>query len=227
MIPDVEPLVLAGGIARLGAEGPESGIAKRPVRGPWRITRTGLDGDAQADLKNHGGPEKALHQYPREHYAAWSKDLDAHPLLTAPGAFGENLSSIGWTEQTVCIGDIVRFGSSLLQVSQGRQPCFKLDLRFGREGVARAVQTSGRTGWYWRVLEQGEANEGDAMRLIDRPQPAWPLARLVTLLYRDTRNREDMTAMAALPELAEGWRKLAQRRLATGRIEDWTKRLTE
>jgi MOSC domain-containing protein YiiM len=119
-----------------------------------------------------------------------------------------------------------KVGSGLrLQVSQGRQPCFKLDLRFARKGMAHAVQTTGRTGWYWRILEEGVAREGDRLVLVDRKQPDWPLSRLVTLLYRDTRNREGLAAMAALPELAEGWRKLARRRLDAGTVEDWAGRL--
>lgn len=218
-------LVLTGQAAPLGPDGPLSGIDKRPVPGPWRITRLGLAGDAQGDLKHHGGPEKALHQYPREHYAAWAAEIGSHPLLAAPGAFGENLSGEGWTEETVCVGDVARFGSSLLQVAQGRQPCFKLDLRFNRRGMARNVQRTGRTGWYWRVLEEGQADESDALVPVDRPRPEWPLARLIHLLYRDTRNLADIAAMAELPELAENWRALARRRLESGEVEDWSKRL--
>jgi MOSC domain-containing protein YiiM len=225
MIASLTPVVLAGRVAALGPDGPPSGIAKQPVAGPWRIARAGLTGDAQGDLRHHGGPEKALHQYPREHYVEWAAEIGPHPLLAAPGAFGENLAAVGWTEAHVCIGDIARFGSALLQVSQGRQPCFKLDLRFGRLGLARDVQRSGRTGWYWRVLEEGRADEGDALTLIERPQPAWPLSRLIRLLYRDVRNREELALMAALPELAEGWRSLARRRIEAGRVEDWSKRL--
>jgi MOSC domain-containing protein YiiM len=225
MIAALTPIVLAGQVAPLGPDGPPSGIAKCAVAGPWHITRTGLAGDAQGDLRHHGGPEKALHQYPREHYAEWTAEIGPHPLFAAPGAFGENLSGQGWTEESICIGDVARFGSALLQVSQGRQPCFKLDLRFGRTGMARDVQRTGRTGWYWRVLEEGEASEGDAIVLIDRPQPYWSLSRLIRLLYRDIRNREELEAMAALPELTESWRTLARRRVEAGQVEDWTKRL--
>lgn len=221
----LKPAVLVGAVAPLGPGGPASGIDKRPVAGPWRISRLGLAGDAQGDLRHHGGPEKAIHQYPFEHYPAWEAEIGPHPLLAAPGAFGENLSGQGWTEEAMCIGDVVRFGSALLQLSQGRQPCFKLNLRFGRADIARAVQATGRTGWYWRVLEEGDAQEGDALVIVDRPQPAWPLLRLITLLYRATGDRDGLAAMASLPELAHGWRALAERRLASGRVENWSKRL--
>lgn len=226
LLPPVLPLVLAGPVAPLGPDGPPSGIVKNPVPAPWRITATGLVGDAQADLRYHGGPEKALHQYPQDHYAAWATEIGDHPLLSAPGAFGENLATTGWTERDVCVGDVARFGSALLQVSQGRQPCFKLDRRFGRSGMALAVQRTGRTGWYWRVLKDGVAEPGDRIELRARPRPDWSLARLIHLLYVDTRNRSELQAASAIPELAESWRLLLRRRLRTGAVEDWSKRVT-
>lgn len=219
------PHVLAGGLAPLGEGGRMSGIDKRLFPGPWRIGREGLAGDAQADRKHHGGPEKALHHYALDHYRLWRAEIGDAPALAAPGAFGENLSTLGWTEENVCLGDVVRFGSALLQVSQGRQPCFKLALRFGVRDMAVRVQRSGRTGWYYRVLEEGAAREGDALALIDRPCPDWPLARLGRLLYRDTRDRGGLAAMTALPHLTDSWRTLARRRLESGKVENWSARL--
>lgn len=225
MLPPASVVVLCGDIQPLGSRGHTSGIAKVRTPGPWRVTRVGLVGDAQADAKHHGGPEKAIHHYAFEHYDAWGHDFGAHALLAQPGAFGENISTTGWTEQTVCVGDVVRFGNVLLQVSQGRQPCWKLNVRFGRDDVAYKTQTSGRTGWYYRVLEEGEAQPGDRLIHVERPQPAWPLARLITLLYRDRDRYDDLAEMAQLSELAEGWRALAERRVAVRKTEDWTPRL--
>lgn len=147
-------------------------------------------------------------------------------MLSAPGAFGENLSTRGWTEANVCIGDVVRFGSVLLQVSQGRQPCFKLNRRFGRDDVAIRVQRTGRTGWYHRVVEPGVVDTGADLALVDRPRPYWPLARLIDLLYVDTGNRDALIDATAIPELADGWRALFQRRLDSGATEDWRRRLS-
>lgn len=226
VIAQILPIVLVGPVAPLGPDGPPSGIAKRPVAGPWQITATGIKGDAQGDLRFHGGPEKALHHYPQEHYAAWTFEIGVHPVLGAPGAFGENLATTGWTERDVCIGDIAHFGSAILQVSQGRQPCYKLDRRLDRSGMALAVQRTGRTGWYWRVLKEGLAEPGDALELGDRLRPEWPLSRLNRLLYVDTRNWRDLEIAAAIPELAERWRTLARRRLETRTVEDWSRRLT-
>lgn len=226
MIPAAQiPEVLIGSLASLGTDGVVSGIAKKPVRGPWRITSLGIEGDAQGDLKHHGGAEKALHHYPRDHYAVWQSEIGRHPLLDAPGAFGENLSTYVWTETSVCVGDVVRFGSVLLQVSQGRQPCFRLNRRFDRADIAVQVQRTGRTGWYYRVREAGVVAEDNELSVVDRPQPDWPLARLVDLLYVDTHNIEALENAREIGELAEGWRDLFRRRLETSRIEDWRKRL--
>ena len=223
--PDARPMVLTGRVAPLGGDGPKSAIDKRPAAALWRIDALGLAGDAQADHRHHGGPEKALHHYLCEHYATWVGEIGDDPLLRMPGAFGENLSTRGWTEANVCIGDVVRFGSALLQVSQGRQPCWKLNRRFRRPDMALRVQSTGRAGWYYRVIEAGVADSDDFLWLIDRPRPAWTLQRLSRLLYRGADDREGLAELAALPELAQNWRDLARQRVDSGKVEDWTKRL--
>lgn len=218
--------LLVGDVSPLGDRGVPSGIDKRGVARPLRILREGLEGDAQGDRANHGGPDKAVHHYPFEHYAAWREAIGPHRLLERPGAFGENLSTTGLGEATVALGDVFRLGGATLAVSQGRQPCFRLNLRFGRPDMARRVQESGRTGWYYRVVEEGVAAPGDALVLIDRPLPDWPLKRLLATLYSDMLNRDELAAMAALVTLPEKWRRLAARRLESGRVEDWGRRLT-
>lgn len=227
MLDPVLPTVHCGQPRPLGPKGHLSGIAKVRIDAPYRVTSVGLAGDAQGDLENHGGPEKALHHYPFDHYPAWHAEIGRNALLDSPGAFGENLSTSGWTEETVHIGDIVRFGTALLQVSQGRQPCWKLNVRFARNDLAYRVQTTGRTGWYYRVLEEGTADAADQLILVDRPRPDWPLSRLIGLLYRDRDRHDDLAAMAAISELAAGWRALALRRVETRTTESWTTRLNE
>lgn len=209
----------------LGENGRQSAIDKRPVDSPWGIGVRGLANDTQADRTHHGGPEKALHHYALDHHPAWRNEIGAHSLLREPGAFGENISTLGWTEENVCVGDIVRFGGALLQVSQGRQPCLTLNLRFGLKDMAWRVQQSGRTGWYYRVLEPGVAKEGDVLQLTERPRPEWTLSRLNRLLYRDLKNHEALTEMANIDELSQNWRDLARRRLSSGKTESWTRRL--
>ncbi len=140
--------LLTGKILPLGPRGVPSGIVKGPVSGPTNLTVTGFDDDAQGDLVRHGGPEKAVHHYPYEHYAIWKSEIGDNNLLDCPGAFGENFSTVGMSEGTVSIGDVFEIGSAVLEVSQGRQPCWKLNARFGNSAMSRLVQSSGRTGWY-------------------------------------------------------------------------------
>lgn len=218
-------LLLSGAVAPLGASGALSGIAKRPVDGPVMIRRAGMEGDGQADLKHHGGPDKALHHYAREHYALWRAEIGPAPVLEQPGAFGENLSTAGLTEADVAVGDVFRLGRALVEVSQGRQPCWKLNWRFAVPDMARRVQRSGRTGWHYRVLEEGHAEPGDTLRLMERRAPDWPLTRLWRALYVDRLDPHELHAMAALEHLPEGWRRIARRRLEARRVEDWTSRL--
>jgi MOSC domain-containing protein YiiM len=208
-----------GQVRPLGPEGRPSAIAKEAVRDLRRITAFGLEGDAQADLQHHGGPDKALHHYPREHYAAWRSALPDRAGLFVPGGFGENLSTQGLTEDTVCLGDIFSLGSALVQVAQGRKPCWKLNARFGVEDMARRVQDTGRTGWYYRVLEEGDVAVGAGLTLVERPCPHWPLSRLWRVLNQSPADRESLAEVAALQVLAPGWRETARKRLESGEAE--------
>lgn len=204
--------------------GSHSGIDKQPRAGLIRITEWGLSGDEQGDLRVHGGIDKAVHHYPFEHYAAWCTELGELAVLQQPGAFGENISTRGLSEATVCLGDRFELGDVLLEISQGRQPCWKLNDRFNVPDMARRVQDSGRSGWYYRVLQSGHAQAGDALTLIARPHPDWPLARLAGLLYQRVLDPAQLKPALALP-LVPSWRKLIERRLEQGAAEDWGKRI--
>jgi len=210
-----------GTLAPLGPRQVPSGIDKKPVQGHLAITRVGLQGDEHGDTRHHGGPEKAVHHYPADHYGEWRKE----GIEAAAPAFGENITTSGLSEADVCIGDVFRLGSALLQVSQGRQPCWRLNARFDRPDMAIRVQKSGRTGWYYRVLEEGAAEAGNALVLHERPQPEWSLARIIGLLYTRTMDTESLQELGALPELAPSWRELAARRIASRKVEDWSRRL--
>ena len=218
-------ILLTGAVAPLLGSARSSGIDKRPVTAPVRLGFEGFCGDEQADLRVHGGPEKAVHHYARDHYADWRAELGPLPVLDAPGAFGENISTEGMTETGVAVGDIFRLGQALLQVSQGRQPCWKLSCRFGVRDMARRVQDSGRTGWYYRVLQPGLVAPDDRLELADRIAPEWTLHRLWHALYVDRMNLPELQGIAALEVLAEGWRRYALRRLETRQVEDWSRRL--
>ncbi|WP_367717571.1 MOSC domain-containing protein [Nitratireductor sp. GISD-1A_MAKvit] len=217
--------VLIGEVSLLGERKAPSGIDKKPVDQPLWLGENGFRGDHQADRRNHGGPEKAVHHYPRDHYETWAQEIGDHALLARPGAFGENISTHGLDEGNVAIGDVFRIGQAVVEVSQGRQPCWKLSSRFGVPDMAYRVQKTGRTGWYYRVLQPGTVSPEDTLQRIARPLPDWPLRRLWQILYVNTLDRAELEAMAALEKLPEGWRRHAQRRLSSGKVEDWNRRL--
>ena len=204
--------------------GSRSGIAKVPRQEALAVTTLGLAGDEQGDLRVHGGVEKAIHHYPREHYAAWLAELGEHPLLMQPGAFGENFSTTGWTEDDVCLGDLIRAGSALLQVSQGRMPCWKLSDRFGVANLALRVQQSGRTGWYYRVLQEGVVGVGDRLQVVERIHADWPLSRLSAVLF-DKRVEPELLRECLVLPLVPSWRRTLERRLEKAEVEDWAPRL--
>lgn len=216
--------ILAGRVVAYTRPGTKSAIAKLPLAGPVAVHATGIEGDEHADPDVHGGPDKALLQYAFEHYAAWLEDLGHHPLLDAPGAFGENLSTRGVTEYDICLGDRLRAGTVLLEVSQARQPCWKLSDRFALPDMARRVQDTARAGWYYKVLEPGVIAAGDMMSLVERPYPDWPVARLLELLYKRRLDKDWLKEAVTLP-LPPSWLKVFEGRLARGAIEDWAPRL--
>ncbi|WP_442107418.1 MOSC domain-containing protein [Pseudomonas sp. NUPR-001] len=216
--------VLTGKAVPFTRPGSSSAIAKQPRSGEVAVTELGLAGDEQGDLRVHGGKDKAIHHYPREHYALWAAELGEHPLLQAPGAFGENLSTRGWTEHTLCLGDRLRVGSALLEVSQGRMPCWKLNDRFQVKDMALRVQQTGRTGWYYRVLEEGVLAAGASFELIERPHPQWSVARLSSVLFDKRVDLEIIRQCLELP-LVPSWRRTLERRLEQAVVEDWAPRL--
>ena len=216
--------VRVGRIKPLGPKGAPSAIDKHPLAEPVMAGAEGLAGDEQGDRRHHGGPDKALHAYAASHYALWRAEFPDVADRFLPGAFGENLV-VDVTEAEICLGDRFRLADALIEVSQGRQPCWKLNLRLGRADMARLVQETGRSGWYFRVLEPGAVRAGDTAVLDARPNPDWTLSRVTRLLYHDRGNRADLATFAALPGLPESWRRLAERRLASGAVEDWSSRI--
>jgi len=140
-----------------------TGIFKAPVAGRVRLGRLNLEGDGQADLRVHGGPDKAVYAYPFENYDYWKRELGRSDL--AYGQFGENLTVEGMLEGEVYIGDVFKVGSALLQISQPRFPCYKLGIRMGSSGFPKRFLASGRSGFYLRVLEEGEVGAGDPIEL--------------------------------------------------------------
>ena len=205
------------GVVRSFADGKASAIAKTAVDGARAVTWLGIAGDAQADLSVHGGPDKAIHHYPHDHYEYWRATLANPAVLAAPGAFGENISTTGLTEETACIGDRYAMGTALVEIAQGRQPCWKQAHRLNDRNVAAVMVETQRCGWYYRVIKEGIVRAGDVLTLVQRPCPEWTVKHVIALLIAgDARHdRAAAQALASLPVLAENWRiraaKLADR----------------
>ncbi|HHF3065302.1 TPA: MOSC domain-containing protein [Vibrio diabolicus] len=206
------------------AHGAQSAINKQVLPERQHATELGFISDEQGDPRFHGGIQKALHIYPSEHYPIWQQELGERTIFQSAGGFGENISSEGVTESTICLKDNIRIGSTLLEVSQGRMPCWKLNVRFDQHDMARRLQDTLRTGWYFRVLEEGDIGAGDEIILCERPYPEWPLARIMGAVFTGCLDREELTKLSELP-LVESWGKLVERRLETGEVEDWEMRL--
>ena len=204
--------VLTGPITPFRAPDESSAIAKSPRNGPVVIGPLGLAGDEQADLTVHGGVDKAIHHYPLDHYPFWRTVLGDHPLLAGPGAFGENVSTLGLTEREVCLGDRFRLGSALVEVSQGRQPCWKQGHRLSNPAVVAMMVTYRFSGWYYRVIEPGVVAAGDTIELAERPLPQWDIERVFGLIIGGdgADDRPALRALAAMDVLAAPWRTKAQ-----------------
>ena len=205
--------IFTGLVGRLPGESRGSAIAKDVLVGPARVGRDGLEGDEHADPRAHGGPEKAVHLFPLEHYDALARAFPEARHLH-PGGLGENLSTRGITEDAACIGDIFSLGTARLQIAQPRTPCWKIDARCGIEGVAAHVAEHGLAGWYFRVLEPGECSAGDALTHVERLTGAVSLARFNRSLREARPSLQLLDRLAAAPGLTPDWvRKIR------GRIE--------
>lgn len=202
-----------GRITLLGNEAVPSAIPKYPHDGPVAITLLGLAGDEQADRQYHGGPDKAMHHYPAEHYPLWRAELPDCASRFEVGGFGENLSTLELNENDVCVGDVFRLGSAVIQVSQGRSPCRKLEIVFDVPDMVRQVHETGCAGWYYRVLSPGEVTAEDGLILEERPHRNWPVARLFTTLFQPGVDTAALRKLAELPVLAGNWRQRALQRL--------------
>ncbi len=190
-----------------------SAFAKRPREGAVPIHAEGLAPDEQADRTVHGGPEQALHLYPLDHHAWWRGEIGDHPALDEPGGFGSNLAVTGLTEEHVHIGDRFRCGTALIEVSRPRAPCWKIEHRFGHKGMVAKVIQTGRCGWYFRVIETGAVQAGDALERVAIGAGEWSVARVFRALVAGKGTAEDYAALAQLDSLSPALRdKAAARR---------------
>lgn len=203
---------------RIGSPQPLDGVKypsaywRQPVSGRIAVGQLGLVGDRVGNPRVHGGPEKAVYAYPASGYAGWQAEFPALAARLVAGAMGENLVVSGLDEASVCLGDVIRCGTATLQVAQIREPCSTFAAALGNRAVVKAMARSGRCGWYLRVLEPGELGAGDGHDVIDRPNPAWPIARFTPIAAGKAGRVEELAELVLLPGLSDYWRaKLAQR----------------
>ncbi len=196
-----------GGIRPLPPDNRPTGIFKSEIVVPAWVGKEGLIGDAQADRRVHGGPDKALHQYPVAHYARLATAFPEARDQLIRGSIGENLSVPGCDESNICIGDTFRLGDSVIQVSQPRSPCWKIDHRYRIEGMAQFIDSEGITGWYFRVLEEGSVEPGCSFELIDRMTPGVTVQALLATWHQHRPNPHQLERLAATPGLSENWIK--------------------
>jgi MOSC domain-containing protein YiiM/ferredoxin-NADP reductase len=191
----------------------KSGIFKTSQSNPVKVNFLGCEGD-QHGYSGHGGPDKAILQYPSQHYPLWQAENPQNAHLFTVGGFGENLVTENADEYTICIGDILRIGKDVLyQVSEPRQPCFMLNHRFEMKDASLKSQNLNRTGWYCRILKEGVIETGDEIVLVERKYPEWTVANVQKYLYKDIKNEDAITKLSALPELGNEIKTIFANRL--------------
>ncbi|MDA8563467.1 MOSC domain-containing protein [Mariniblastus sp.] len=182
-----------------------SGFMKNQVPGPVEVTLTGIKGDGQADLKNHGGPDKAILCYSADHFPFWSNALSRDDVTG--GMFGENLTISHLSEDIVCIGDTFAIGGVVVQITQPRQPCWKLGRRWNEPLLPKMVVKNGFSGWYLRVLTPGIIEAGQGFERIEQPNPDWTVRRSHETMYRKDSPIAERKELASLPELSDAWQR--------------------
>lgn len=181
-----------------------TGIFKAPVIGPVMIRTLNLDGDRQADLTVHGGPQKAVYAYPAEHYSYW-RDQFPEAVLS-PAMFGENLTTEGLFEDSLFIGDRLKVGDAVLEVTQPRMPCYKLALKFGRDDMIKRFLASGTSGFYFSVIEEGEVTAGSPVEIVSRDANKVSVSD-ITRLYVSHEPNEDLLQRAVrVQALPRSWK---------------------
>lgn len=201
-----------------------SAIYKRQVDGLLQLLPLGLVGDEQAEKRFHGGPDRALCHYPAEHYQYWSQFYpEIADLFVAP-AFGENLSTVGMDESTVFMGDIYSWGETVIQVTQPRSPCYKVNKITQIEGFSLEMQTSGRCGWLYRVLKAGSVSAAAPLQLLSRNSDV-SVQEAISIAFHQPFDVSQYRRLLSVAGLSASWSLTMQNRIHNERIEDFTHRL--
>ncbi|ARD46883.1 MOSC domain-containing protein [Sporosarcina sp. P33] len=205
-----------------GKKSVTTGFFKKPIQQAVFLSSVNFTGDGQGDLVHHGGVHKAVCVYPFAHYAHWEKTLGR---TLSYGAFGENLTITGLTEENVCIGDSFQLGEAIVQVSQPRQPCFKLGLVYERKDMPLLVQNTGYTGFYFRVLQEGMVSSTDMLFPLTRHVHGITVAEANRLMHHDKQDLDAIRRLLEVEELSPSWRKTFEKR-AGGQEVDTSERIS-
>lgn len=193
-----------------------TGIFKIPAEGRVKLHRLNLEGDGQADLWGHGGAFRAVYVYSIENYEYWKRELGRNDFTH--GQFGENFTVEGMVDDQICVGDIFRIGDALVEVSQPRIPCYKLAIKMGIDSFQNQFLKSGRVGFYFRVLEEGEVGAGDSIELVHREPNGMTVREISDLLFFDKSNLEGAERALSIPALSHGWKGSFEERLIKSEV---------
>lgn len=197
----------------LGPKSQVTAISKESVTESLIINKESLEGDQVANLKYHGGPDRVIHHYSLEQYEYLKSVFPEKAQLFVPGSYGENLTTEKLTEADLCIGDIFTLGSAKVQLTEGRKPCSTIDLKYGFKGVLKEIVSSGRYGWFYKILEEGEVRVGEQLEFVERPYPNLNLKKIIFEMFQSKdRDMDFLKEVYVCPALSERWKE---------RIEKW------
>lgn len=203
----------------------DTAIDKRVITQPLYLSMEGLEGDECADNRHHGGLERALHQYPSEHYQYWRELYPSRSPWQAPG-MGEKLSSTGMTEHNVYIGDQYQWGEAIIEVSQPRSPCFKLNKRWDLDGFAEQMQVLSFCGWLYRVIQPGVVSVEQPLSLLSRVNNGMSVFRVCQYFFADPLNQHGLLRLSEQTKLSTSWMRKVKARIHSQQVEDWHMRLS-
>jgi MOSC domain-containing protein YiiM len=195
-----------GQLATIGPDKTATGIYKFPSQQLHEITEIGLSGDIQVDKRVHGGPEKAIYHYPADHYALFKQALPHLSDSFTPGSIGENISTHGLLDSEVHIGDTFRLGSAIVQVSQPRRPCWKINQKYGNAHIAPFMMSEAISGWYYRVLETGQLKTGDPIEFLERLDDSVSVAQIWQIFIDRLERKAHREPIPKIPGLSDEWR---------------------
>ncbi|PWJ36172.1 MOSC domain-containing protein [Sediminitomix flava] len=206
-------------------EGITSAIFKNEISETVYLSELGLNGDECADKRHHGGLDRALHYYPKEHYSFWREFYNDESIAWEAPGMGENISSEGFTEENVYLGDRFQLGETIIEVSQPRSPCVTLNKKWGVENLSYFMQTSSRCGWLFRVIQTGNITPEAEFKLIERAENSLTVKEVCDIFFGDPLNRKGLNSLMELESLSDGWKSTVKKRLETNVLENWSRRL--